>query len=155
MQNVNFTTRHGENVFFSNNGDLPAKYELINLQKFSEDTTKVVTVGYYDASLPKDRQLTLNGVKIFWNGGSRMVFSVTHINMFYNVDYLAISCLEMLSIFPLTCAMKVPVSVCSERCPPGTRRAVQKGRPVCCFDCIQCAPGEISNTTGKLYRQIQ
>uniref|UniRef100_A0A7N5ZUW4 GPCR family 3 nine cysteines domain-containing protein n=1 Tax=Anabas testudineus TaxID=64144 RepID=A0A7N5ZUW4_ANATE len=29
---------------------------------------------------------------------------------------------------------KVPVSVCSSPCPPGTRRAVQKGRPVCCFD---------------------
>uniref|UniRef100_A0AAZ3Q8G6 GPCR family 3 nine cysteines domain-containing protein n=1 Tax=Oncorhynchus tshawytscha TaxID=74940 RepID=A0AAZ3Q8G6_ONCTS len=44
---------------------------------------------------------------------------------------------------------QVPVSVCSESCPPGTRKAVQKGRPVCCYDCIQCAEGEISNNTGR------
>ncbi|XP_048025523.1 extracellular calcium-sensing receptor-like isoform X1 [Megalobrama amblycephala] len=45
---------------------------------------------------------------------------------------------------------KVPVSVCSVSCPPGTRKAVQKGRPVCCYDCINCAEGEISNETDSL-----
>ncbi|XP_052324478.1 extracellular calcium-sensing receptor-like isoform X2 [Oncorhynchus keta] len=42
---------------------------------------------------------------------------------------------------------KPPRSVCSESCPPGTRVARKKGEPVCCFNCISCAEGEVSNTT--------
>ncbi|XP_073350090.1 extracellular calcium-sensing receptor-like [Pagrus major] len=41
----------------------------------------------------------------------------------------------------------VPVSVCSESCPPGTRKVLQKRKPNCCYDCIPCPEGEISNTT--------
>ncbi|XP_029111532.1 extracellular calcium-sensing receptor-like [Scleropages formosus] len=40
-----------------------------------------------------------------------------------------------------------PKSVCSESCQPGTSQAVIRGKPICCFSCIPCAAGEISNVT--------
>ncbi|XP_073350253.1 extracellular calcium-sensing receptor-like [Pagrus major] len=42
---------------------------------------------------------------------------------------------------------QVPVSVCSDSCPPGTRKVLQKGKPICCYDCLLCPEGEISNVT--------
>uniref|UniRef100_A0A4W6C961 G-protein coupled receptors family 3 profile domain-containing protein n=1 Tax=Lates calcarifer TaxID=8187 RepID=A0A4W6C961_LATCA len=41
-------------------------------------------------------------------------------------------------------------SVCSDSCPPGSRVARRKGEPICCFDCVPCAEGEVSNETGVL-----
>uniref|UniRef100_A0A3Q2PHF8 G-protein coupled receptors family 3 profile domain-containing protein n=1 Tax=Fundulus heteroclitus TaxID=8078 RepID=A0A3Q2PHF8_FUNHE len=42
---------------------------------------------------------------------------------------------------------QVPVSSCSKSCPSGTRKVLQKGKPICCYDCIPCPEGEISNMT--------
>ncbi|XP_028428775.1 extracellular calcium-sensing receptor-like isoform X1 [Perca flavescens] len=45
---------------------------------------------------------------------------------------------------------EVPVSVCSESCLPGTRKVHQEGKPVCCYNCIPCPAGEISNLTDSI-----
>uniref|UniRef100_UPI0009B31961 extracellular calcium-sensing receptor-like n=1 Tax=Monopterus albus TaxID=43700 RepID=UPI0009B31961 len=41
-------------------------------------------------------------------------------------------------------------SVCSKSCPPGSRITRRKGEPICCFDCVPCAEGEVSNMTDSL-----
>ncbi|CAL8334752.1 unnamed protein product [Boreogadus saida] len=46
--------------------------------------------------------------------------------------------------------LKAIRSMCSESCPPGKRVARRKGKPVCCFDCVTCAEGEVSNNTDSL-----
>ncbi|KAK3548755.1 hypothetical protein QTP70_020328 [Hemibagrus guttatus] len=114
LKEIHFTTTTGEDVFFDENGDPAARYDVLNWQQGKDGKTEFVKVGFYDASLQTHLQLSFNNNSIVWAHNKP----------------------------------QVPVSVCSHSCPPGFRKAVQKGRPICCFDCIQCAEGEISNITG-------
>ncbi|XP_068129466.1 extracellular calcium-sensing receptor-like [Hyperolius riggenbachi] len=45
---------------------------------------------------------------------------------------------------------EVPSSICSESCPPGYRKSPRKGEPICCFECVPCPQGEISNETDAI-----
>ncbi|XP_053319868.1 extracellular calcium-sensing receptor-like [Spea bombifrons] len=45
---------------------------------------------------------------------------------------------------------QVPTSVCSQSCPPGFWKVVRRGEPVCCFQCLPCPQGEISNRTDSI-----
>uniref|UniRef100_A0A8C5MPN8 G-protein coupled receptors family 3 profile domain-containing protein n=1 Tax=Leptobrachium leishanense TaxID=445787 RepID=A0A8C5MPN8_9ANUR len=42
---------------------------------------------------------------------------------------------------------RVPISVCSQSCPPGFWKATRRGEPACCYNCAPCPHGEISNNT--------
>ncbi|XP_072263037.1 taste receptor type 1 member 1-like [Pyxicephalus adspersus] len=41
----------------------------------------------------------------------------------------------------------VPASRCNERCPPGYHKATKEGMHSCCYICLQCPQGQISNAT--------
>ncbi|KAM9318698.1 extracellular calcium-sensing receptor-like [Pholidichthys leucotaenia] len=41
-------------------------------------------------------------------------------------------------------------SACSDSCPPGSRIVRRKGEPICCYDCVLCTDGEVSNKTNSL-----
>uniref|UniRef100_A0A8C5HRJ4 Extracellular calcium-sensing receptor-like n=1 Tax=Gouania willdenowi TaxID=441366 RepID=A0A8C5HRJ4_GOUWI len=110
LKKVHFKTKDGDEVYFTEEGDPPAKYEIVNWKRRKTDIVDFVTVGLYDASLPVGQQLIVQNDSLLW----------------------------------------VPVSVCSERCPPGTRKVLQKGKPVCCYDCVPCADGKISNKTDSI-----
>ncbi|XP_060052932.1 vomeronasal type-2 receptor 1-like [Erinaceus europaeus] len=53
------------------------------------------------------------------------------------------------TIFWNTESSELPISVCTEVCPPGTRKGVRQGEPVCCFDCIPCLDGYVSEKPGQ------
>uniref|UniRef100_A0A672Z404 G-protein coupled receptors family 3 profile domain-containing protein n=1 Tax=Sphaeramia orbicularis TaxID=375764 RepID=A0A672Z404_9TELE len=98
IKKVRFKTKEGDEVYFNENGDPAAKYEIINWQPTQNGIVDFATVGLYDASLPKYQRIFSNIIVLF---------------------------------------IQVPLSVCSEKCPPGTRKVLQKGKPVCCYDCIR------------------
>ncbi|XP_075433973.1 vomeronasal type-2 receptor 26-like [Ascaphus truei] len=52
--------------------------------------------------------------------------------------------------FNLQLSLLVPLSLCSNSCPPGFRKAALRGKPVCCFQCVLCPQGEISNQTDSV-----
>ncbi|XP_053117335.1 vomeronasal type-2 receptor 26-like [Hemicordylus capensis] len=39
----------------------------------------------------------------------------------------------------------LPLSLCNDNCHPGYRKAKKEGKPFCCFDCLPCPEGKISN----------
>uniref|UniRef100_A0A671U7V6 G-protein coupled receptors family 3 profile domain-containing protein n=1 Tax=Sparus aurata TaxID=8175 RepID=A0A671U7V6_SPAAU len=93
IRKIRFTTKEGDEVYFTENGDPAAKYEIINWQP------------------------------------------TENVNAHIFIFLIA------------TLSTQVPLSVCSENCPPGTRKILQKGKPVCCYDCLKCAEGEINSIT--------
>lgn len=75
IQRSNFTTKEGDQVFFNQNGDPAAKYEIINWQPGENGSVNFVTLGLYDATLPTNKQMNLQKKSIIWTQNSLEVKS--------------------------------------------------------------------------------
>uniref|UniRef100_A0A670Z5H7 G-protein coupled receptors family 3 profile domain-containing protein n=1 Tax=Pseudonaja textilis TaxID=8673 RepID=A0A670Z5H7_PSETE len=47
--------------------------------------------------------------------------------------------------WPRTFNQTLPISVCTESCPPGTFKRKQEAKPFCCYDCHPCPKEKMSN----------
>ncbi|XP_072006400.1 extracellular calcium-sensing receptor-like [Engystomops pustulosus] len=116
MKHVRVTLSNGRQLYFNENGDQPAVYDIINWQLGPEDTIRQMKVGSYDTTVATDEVFSLNSSILLWASGDS----------------------------------KVPHSACSDSCQPGFRITTRKGQPNCCYECVACPPGEISNQTDSL-----
>ncbi|XP_068944312.1 vomeronasal type-2 receptor 116-like [Petaurus breviceps papuanus] len=73
IRNVHFQTPQKSEVFFDANGDLPSVYDILNVQKNSEDDFHLVNVGYVNSTPPHGKEIVVNKSAIQWRGGKTQV----------------------------------------------------------------------------------
>ncbi|XP_068129494.1 vomeronasal type-2 receptor 26-like [Hyperolius riggenbachi] len=119
INNVRFTLSSGREIYFDQNGDIPAAYDIVNWQVHPDGSLQTIQVGTYDTTITAAAagpSFIINSSLLQWSKGN----------------------------------LQVPRSVCSESCPPGFRKAALQEQPVCCFECVPCLQGEISNQTDSV-----
>ncbi|OCT90631.1 hypothetical protein XELAEV_18019248mg [Xenopus laevis] len=125
MRTVRVMLSSGREIFFDGNGDPPAIYDIVNWKLSPEGTINQVKVGSYEIAASFGHVFSINTSSIFWATGDEQIANQVIDN---NVS-------------------QVPTSICSQSCPPGFRKVAINGKPSCCFQCIACPQGEISNHT--------
>uniref|UniRef100_A0A8D2IT91 G-protein coupled receptors family 3 profile domain-containing protein n=1 Tax=Varanus komodoensis TaxID=61221 RepID=A0A8D2IT91_VARKO len=101
LRSIRFNNNAGEEIFFTEKGNLPGGYDLLNLVTFPNGSFRRIQVGRVDPDTSAEGGFSINGSVL-------------------------------------------PRSSCVESCHPGQSMAVQEGKPVCCYDCIECPQGRIS-----------
>ncbi|KTF77359.1 hypothetical protein cypCar_00041946, partial [Cyprinus carpio] len=125
-------------------------FEIESKEKDGKQLKKVCT-GQEDLSITKTPYTDVSGLRASYNV-YKAVYALAHaLHDLMQCEkgrgpFSGNSCADMSNLKP----WQPPRSVCSESCPPGTRRATKKGLPFCCFDCLPCGDGEISNTTNAI-----
>uniref|UniRef100_A0A1B8Y7Y0 G-protein coupled receptors family 3 profile domain-containing protein n=1 Tax=Xenopus tropicalis TaxID=8364 RepID=A0A1B8Y7Y0_XENTR len=113
MQHVAFRTSSGDQIYFKDNRDPPANYDILKWYFFGKGNIQTIKVGSFDTSRSDGDQLFINNSADLWG------------------PYFS-ECVQ---------------SQCSKPCKPGFRKAKIKGAPSCCYTCVLCADGEMSNIT--------
>ncbi|XP_061447564.1 vomeronasal type-2 receptor 26-like [Rhineura floridana] len=67
LRNVHFNNSAGEEIFFDENGDVAAGYDIINWVMFPNRSFYRVHVGRMDTQDPAGKKFTINERKIVWN----------------------------------------------------------------------------------------
>ncbi|XP_078509308.1 extracellular calcium-sensing receptor-like [Lissotriton helveticus] len=161
LKNVRTKTAAGKEFFFDKNGDFLPLADFINWQVTSNDTSRILKLGSYEDNAPKGQKLIINSSAIEWGwefhtikrrkyeiqeeAWDKLAKAVEFSDSKLFGDTVNSPFLKSDNSPVLTA--QVPVSICSEPCRPGYRKAEIEGKPRCCFECILCSDGSITNQT--------
>ncbi|XP_040272379.1 extracellular calcium-sensing receptor-like [Bufo bufo] len=116
FKKVHVSFENKRELFFNENGDPTAMYDIINWQRHSDGSMTQVKIGHYNTLAGYNHSFIVNSSLVLWADGSH----------------------------------EVPISICSDSCSAGFRKAPRMGEPICCFECVPCPEGEISNRTDSI-----
>eukprot|EP00079_Xenopus_tropicalis_P019463 XP_012809149.1 PREDICTED: vomeronasal type-2 receptor 26-like [Xenopus tropicalis] len=114
LNKVQFPTQSDGDFSFSDEGEMPGEFDILNCIVSPDGEVRMVEVGSYRSH---PAQFHIKDSAIGWGS-------------------------------PYT---EAPRSVCSSSCLPGSRKAKREGQPLCCYDCVPCEEGEVSNQTDMDY----
>ncbi|XP_078060041.1 extracellular calcium-sensing receptor-like [Mustelus asterias] len=69
LKEVKYATKLGEEIYFDENGDIAATYDIVNWQKNEDGSVKFVHVGHFDSATDSDQDIAVKEKTIIWTGG--------------------------------------------------------------------------------------
>nr|XP_056720335.1 vomeronasal type-2 receptor 26-like [Euleptes europaea] len=111
LRNITFNNSAADAMYFNENGDLKAGFDITNWVTFPNGSFIREKVGRFDPWAPPGKELTLYDDQIVWHRTFNQV---------------------------------LPLSECNEKCLPGYSKKKKEGEKFCCYDCVPCPEGMIS-----------
>ncbi|XP_070535513.1 extracellular calcium-sensing receptor-like [Ptychodera flava] len=143
IRHVNFSDNSGRMIHFDDEGSVEGLYDIVNWQigkdgfgtaEYKSDEESENNSDKGGDSCHGDTCDTLNVVTVGQHDGGY------HITQRLNVD-------NELLVWKNSQMDVVPMSRCNTPCQPGERRGIVVGFPICCYECVHCPEGSISNET--------
>ncbi|XP_031758667.1 vomeronasal type-2 receptor 26-like [Xenopus tropicalis] len=159
MPHVTFRTSSGDKIYFKDNGNPQARYDILKWYFLEIGNKKSIKVGSFDGS-ESDGKLFVNESANLWGpyfseamlGGSPLSLCRQSIPAVGPRTVSFHGCpspgdTDRLLRIGFYSTPQCVHSRCSEPCKPGFRKAKVEGAPSCCYTCVLCADGEMSNIT--------
>ncbi|XP_018416475.1 PREDICTED: extracellular calcium-sensing receptor-like [Nanorana parkeri] len=80
MKKARITLSNGRELYFDENGNPTAFYDIVNLQVNSEGSIQWLKVGSYDTAATPSAMFTINKSAILWADGENQVFLLVHVS---------------------------------------------------------------------------
>ncbi|XP_068107176.1 vomeronasal type-2 receptor 26-like [Hyperolius riggenbachi] len=123
--------------------------------KYNIELHRYVGIANYEDSLSKQELLNVEAKTlaklfianwVFHKRGTRIFHNMTLLTSFSDNGDIE----DAINFRPENITWKegkVPEFRCNARCPPGYRKVPTESIHICCYDCIPCSEGEVSNVT--------